>query len=76
VTHDEETALLGKSKREEAALTFGMIWIVESDGQRITEDGRRLFKRDFVVTQIRGGLLRIPRELHTHILRGTSLPYV
>jgi hypothetical protein len=39
VTHDEEAALLGKSKREEAALTFGMIWIVESDGQRITEDG-------------------------------------
>jgi hypothetical protein len=39
VTYDEEAALLGKSKREEPALTFGMIWIIESDRQRITEDG-------------------------------------
>ena len=38
--------------------------------------GGRLLERDFVVTQIRGRLLRIPRELHTLILRGTSLPYV
>ena len=76
MTYDEEAALLGKSKREEAALTFGVIGIVEGDGQRITEGGGRLLKRDFVVTQIRGGLLRILRELHTLILRGTSLPYV
>jgi hypothetical protein len=76
VTYDEEAALLGKSKCEEAALTFGMIGIVESDGQRVTEDGGCLLKRDFVVTQIRGRLLRIPRELHALILRGTSLPYV
>jgi hypothetical protein len=60
VTHDEEAALLGKSKCEETTLTFGMIGIVESDGQRITKDGGRLLKRDFVVMQIRGGLLRIP----------------
>ena len=76
VTYDEEAALLGKSEREEAALTFGVIGIVKSDGQRITEDGGRFLERDFVVTEIRGGLLRIPRELHTLILRGTSLPNV
>src|SRR6185369_14120454 len=70
VTYDEETTSLRKSKREEAALALGMIGVVEGDGQRITEDGGRLLERDFVVTQIRGGLLRIPRELPTLILRG------
>jgi hypothetical protein len=76
VAHDEEAALLGKSKREEAALTFGMVGIIEGYGQRIPEDGGRLLERDLVVTQVRGGLLRVPRELHALILRGTSLPYV
>jgi hypothetical protein len=33
MAYDEEAALLGKSKCEEAALTFGMIGIVEGDGQ-------------------------------------------
>jgi len=75
VTYDEEATFLGKSKREEAALALGMIG-VEGNGQRIREDGGRLFERDFVVTQIRGGLLRISRELHTLILRGTCFPYV
>ncbi len=73
---DEEATLLGKSKREKAALTFGMIGIVEGDGQPIPEDRGRLLERDFVVTQIRGGLLRVSRELHLPILRGTAFPYV
>ncbi len=50
VTYDEEAALLGKSKREKTAFAFGMIGIVEGNRQGITEDGRRLLKRDSMVT--------------------------
>ena len=47
-----------------------MIGIIEGDGKRVTKNGGRLLERDFVVTQVRGSLLRIPRKLHLLILRG------
>jgi hypothetical protein len=68
MAHDEETAEVAQTERDQAILNVRVIGIISGQGKRVIEDSRRLFERHTVLQPVCARFIVVPIYGPCHVL--------